>query len=307
MTQAMKNKVTGTYRQTMRGFGFVIPDEPRADGDLFIPAGENLDAVTGDIVVARVIARRDKRTFGRVVQIVKRRTNRVVGTLIKHGERWLVVPDGNIFKTPIEVQDIGAQNAAENDKVVLDLLRYPQGDQLAQGVITEILGTKGEPEVELQSVIRQFELPQKFSDVVMDQARVAAINYDPNDFFASGRGGNREDLRDELIITIDPDDARDFDDAISLRELTRRRTDAEKDGGGAVWELGVHIADVSSFVGVESPMDLEARIRGNSTYFPGHVIPMLPAILSNGVCSLQENQPRLCKSAFIRYNAVGHV
>jgi len=301
LTQAMKNKFTGTYRQTMRGFGFVIPDEPRADGDLFIPVGENLDAVTGDIVVAKVIARREKRTFGRIVQIIKRRTSRVVGTLVKQLNRWVVVPDGNVFKTPVEVQDVGAQNAAENDKVVLELLRYPQGDLLAQGVITEILGTKGEPEVELQSVIRQFELPQKFSDEVMDQARVAAINYDPNDFFVSD---DREDLRDELIITIDPDDARDFDDAISLRELTRRRTDAEKE---AVWELGVHIADVSSFVGVESPMDLEARIRGNSTYFPGHVIPMLPAILSNGVCSLQENLPRLCKSVFIRYDAAGHV
>lgn len=322
---AMGNKVTGTFRQTMRGFGFVIPDEPNAHGDLFIPVGENLDAVTGDFVVAKVIVRdkydtRDKKNiFGRVIEILKRRTNKVVGTLAKQNGRWVVIPDGNVFKTPVEVQDIGAKNAAEDDKVVLELLKYPQGDQLAQGVITEILGAKGEPEVELQSVIRQFDLPQGFPEAVMEQARNAAMNYDPKDFIG---GGDREDLRNELIVTIDPDDAKDFDDAISLRQLkgAARQAGVQPDdeeldveqlmkgsSGEAHWELGVHIADVSSFVGVESPMDLEARTRGNSTYFPGYVIPMLPEILSNGVCSLQENQPRLCKSAFIRYDAQGRV
>ena len=127
-----------------------------------------------------------------------------------------------------------------------------------------------------------------------------------------------------MIVTIDPDDARDFDDAISLRKLKGAVTKAQSSGdeeadieqllarsvnetGAAAWELGVHIADVSNFVPVESPMDMEARTRGNSTYFPGYVIPMLPEILSNGVCSLQENQPRLCKSAFIRYDAAGRV
>src|SRR5262249_28781286 len=128
---------------------------------------------------------------------------------------------------------------------------------------------------------------------------------------------------DDMIITIDPDDAKDFDDAISLKKLKAGRGRAESQDeeeqieqlmaasagqtGDAVWELGVHIADVSSFVVVESAMDLEARARGNSTYFPGYVIPMLPEVLSNGVCSLQENQPRLCKSAFIRYDASGRV
>ena len=134
---------------------------------------------------------------------------------------------------------------------------------------------------------------------------------------------DREDLREGVDRdTIDPDDAKDFDDAISLRKLKGSAKAAPSTGnddedieqmlassvgeaGEAVWELGVHIADVSSFVGVESPMDMEARARGNSTYFPGYVIPMLPEVLSNGVCSLQENQPRLCKSAFMRYDAAG--
>ncbi|HVX83778.1 MAG TPA: VacB/RNase II family 3'-5' exoribonuclease [Phycisphaerae bacterium] len=325
---AMGNKVTGTYRQTQRGFGFVIPEETNSHGDLFIPIGENLDAVTGDFVVAKVIVRdkydtRDKKNiFGRIIEVLKRATNKVVGTLTKQNGRWIVQPDGKIFRSAIEVGDVGAKNAAENDKVVVELLRFPQGDEPAQGVITEVLGAKGEPEVELQSVIRQYDLPAEFPEAVLEQARQAARSYDPE----AALGGDREDLRGELIVTIDPDDARDFDDAISLRYLkgAARFEDLPADGAsdedieqlmdsaaagssGAAWELGVHIADVSHFVGVESAMDMEARNRGNSTYFPGYVIPMLPEILSNGVCSLQENQPRLCKSAFIRYDAQGRV
>jgi ribonuclease R len=337
---AMGNRVTGIFRQTMRGFGFVVPDEPNAHGDLFIPAGENLDAVTGDFVAAKVIVRdkydtgNRRNVFGRVVEILKRATNKLVGTLVRQNGHWVVIPDGTIFKSVVEIQDVGAKNAAENDKVVVELVRFPSGDQLAQGVITEILGAKGEPQVELESVIRQFDLPGPFPEAVLAQARTAAASYDPNDFVGGTRfaGGNaalgtgatagREDLRRDVIITIDPDDAKDFDDAISLRRLSASaaatngdedeqmaRLLAESTGtaGAPAWELGVHIADVSAFVPVESPMDLEARVRGNSTYFPGAVIPMLPEVLSNGVCSLQEDQPRLCKSAFIRYDAAGRV
>ncbi len=328
---AMGSTVTGIYRQTRGGFGFILPEQPNAHGDLFIPIGENLDAVSGDTVTAKVIVRdkydtRDKKNiFGRVIEVLKRATNKVVGTLTRQNDRWVVMPDGKVFRSAIEVGDVGAKNGAENDKVVVELLKYPLGNELAQGVITEILGTKGEPEVELQSVIRQYDLPREFPEAVLDQARQAARTYD-----AEARlTGGREDLREELIVTIDPDDARDFDDAISLKYLKgsakfddlpadgAAEADADVEqlmesatagsGGGAAWELGVHIADVSSFVNVEAPMDIEARTRGNSTYFPGYVIPMLPEILSNGVCSLQENQPRLCKSAFIRYDAQGRV
>ncbi|HEY4328918.1 MAG TPA: VacB/RNase II family 3'-5' exoribonuclease [Phycisphaerae bacterium] len=322
---AMGNKVVGIFRQTMRGFGFVVPDEPNAHGDLFIPIGENLDAVTGDYVAAKVIVRdkydtRDRRNiFGRITEILKRATNKLVGTLTKINGRWQVTPDGNIFKSPIEIQDI-SKNATENDKVVVEIVKFPSGDTLAQGVITEVLGGKGEPEVELQSVIRQFDLPHAFPEAILAQARAAATTYDAAQVLKSG---NRDDLRADLIITIDPDDAKDFDDAISLKKLkgsAKEESAADEDeeierllqastgeAGAAVWELGVHIADVSNFVPVESPMDIEARTRGNSTYFPGYVIPMLPEVLSNGVCSLQEDQPRLCKSAFIRYDAAGRV
>lgn len=321
---ALGNSVTGTYRQTMRGFGFVIPDEPNSHGDLFIPAGQNSDAVTGDFVVAKVVVRdkndmRDPRRSisGRIVEILKRATNKLVGTLTKQNNRWVVMPDGNVFRGPVEVMDVTSRNGQEGDKVVIEIVRFPQNDDIGQGVISEVLGAKGEPAVELASVIRQFDLPQNFPEAVVNQARTAAQTYDPADY------ANREDLTREVIATIDPDDAKDYDDAISLRALKGSQarpaaTDEDEDEdvtrlldadapGEAVWELGVHIADVSTFVPVESALDMEARARGNSTYFPGFVIPMLPEVLSNGVCSLQEAQPRLTKSAFIRYDAKGRV
>ncbi len=163
---------------------------------------------------------------------------------------------------------------------------YPDNDEPAVGVITEVLGKAGEKDVDLRAVIVQHNLPQEFPEDVLAQARQSIDNFDPE-----VERTRRLDLTDEMICTIDPDDAKDYDDAISLRQL---------DSG--LWELGVHIADVSFFVPAGSKLDEEAYSRANSCYFPGHVIPMLPEILSNGVCSLQEAVPRLCKSAFITYD-----
>ena len=150
-----------------------------------------------------------------------------------------------------------------------------------------MIGEAGEKDVDLKSVIVQFNLPSDFPDEVKAQARHATDTFDPE----AGEAG-RIDITDQMVCTIDPDDAKDYDDAISLRKLPNGN-----------WELGVHIADVSHFVPTGSPLDVEARERGNSCYFPGHVIPMLPEILSNGVCSLQEGVGRFCKSAFIQYDA----
>ena len=332
----MGNRVMGIYKQTSRGFGFVIPDEINAHGDLFIPPNENADAVTGDYVVAKVVVRDKydqrggssggggKRAIsGRIIEILKRGTQRAVGTLALQNGHYVVLPDGNVFRNPIAIQDVTAKSAHEGDKVVVELIRFPQPDDPGEGVILEVLGEAGEPDVELESVIRQYDLPKDFPAAVIDQATNAARTYNPKDYLTGGR----EDLSPETIITIDPDDARDFDDAISLKildasgaselrtqnselpdeELARLLTQEPDSSGRAVYELGVHIADVASFVPVNSAMDMEARNRGNSTYFPRYVVPMLPEVLSNGVCSLQEAQPRLTKSAFIRYDARGRV
>jgi ribonuclease R len=173
--------------------------------------------------------------------------------------------------------------------VVVEIIEYPSRGRDARGVITKVLGKRGAPGVDTQSIIHQYQLPDEFPAAVAREAGRVVASYDPEEA-ASGR----KDLRDLTVITIDPDDARDFDDAISLTELDDGRL-----------ELGVHIADVSHFVQPGGALDEEAHERANSIYFPRLVIPMLPEVLSNGVCSLQEKQPRLTKSAFITYNAAG--
>ncbi len=308
---------TGIFHGTGRGFGFVVPLRQDPRGDLFIAAADTMDALTGDLVVARLSAmsRREsarRSRTARIIRILRRGVNRCVGTVQRQLKNWVVVPDGATFKQPVQVQDITAKNAAIGDKVLVELIQYPRAGQPAEGVITEVLGPGGEPEVELESVICQFDLPRRFPDEVLEQARRAAADFHPQEC------RNREDLSGTPTITIDPDDARDFDDAISLRILKEsENSDAAMDrsplsvptdgAGPAVYELGVHIADVASFVPVETSMDMEARRRGNSVYFPRHVVPMLPEVLSNGVCSLQEGHPRLTKSAFIRYDRHGRV
>ncbi len=311
----LREQAAGVFHGTGRGFGFVTPLRPDKLGDLFIPPSDTLDAISGDLVIIRIIAMdkqdaRGRSRTGRVIRILRRGSNRCVGTLAKQLNAWVVIPDGSIFKLPISIQDASAKTATEGDKVVVELLEFPRAGKPAEGVITEIIGPHGEPEVELASVIKQFDLPEGFPPEVLEQAGNAAREFDA----ASLR--DREDISKLVTITIDPDDARDFDDAITLRVLDAEAETPVEDllapaqsdrPGPAVWELGVHIADVSHFVPVESPLDMEARRRGNSIYFPRVVIPMLPEVLSNGVCSLQEDKPRLTKSAFIRYDRQGRV
>jgi ribonuclease R len=285
-----RDEFTGTYRHNRRGFGFVIPLDPGAREDLYIPQGDNNGAMTGDVVRAKITSRgqRDGRTLytGRITEIVERKNKRFAGTLARESGQWIVYPDGNTFIDPILTPDAASRNIKIGTKVIVELTTYPDEGQRAQGVITEVLGQAGEKDVDLKSVIVQFNLPEKFPEAVKVQARQSVDSFDAED-----ERSRRLDLSSEIICTIDPDDAKDYDDAISLKQVE-----------GGYWELGVHIADVSYFVESETPLDVEAKERGNSTYFPGFVIPMLPEVLSNGVCSLQEGVPRLCKSAFITYD-----
>jgi ribonuclease R len=283
--------ILGKYRHNKRGFGFVMPTDPSGHEDLYIPEGQNAGAMTGDIVRAKIMStgNRDGKTIysGRIMEIVERTQKRFVGSLARvHGE-WIVLPDGNTLTEPILTPDAASRHIKIGTKVVVEITTYPgEGDGRPVGVITEVLGAAGEKDVDLKSVIVQFNLPGPFADEVKDQARAAIDTFDPE-----VERSRRLDLTDQVICTIDPNDAKDYDDAISLRHL---------DNG--YWELGVHIADVSYLVPANTPLDAEARERGNSCYFPGYVIPMLPEILSNGVCSLQQGVPRLCKSAFITYD-----
>jgi len=281
------DEFAGIYRHNPRGFGFVVPQDPSAHEDLFIPEGDNNGAITGDSVMAKITNREQRagKTMlrGRITQIVSRGQKRFVGTLDKQHGLWVVLPDGNTLIEPILAPDAAARHIRPGTKVVIELTAYPSAGQRAQGVITQVLGASGEKDVDLKTVIVQFNLPDAFPDAALEQARTAVDRFNQHK-----RLDDREDLAGQIICTIDPDDAKDYDDAISLRQLASGQ-----------WELGVHIADVSAFVEPGSPLDEEAKERGNSVYFPGFVIAMLPEILSNGVCSLQEGVPRLCKSAYI--------
>jgi len=286
---SLSGQIIGTFRANPKGFGFVIPRQANAHGDLFIPPDATAEAMTGDTVIAKV-KRKSKRGgqmqfSGEIIKILERAQSRFVGTLLKHSEGWLVQPDGSSFIEPISVDDIGAKGAKAKDKVLIEILTYPTEKLLARGVIIEVLGKAGRYDTEIKSVIHQFHLPGQFENDCIEQSRKAAADFNPDD------KGNRQDITDKIIITIDPPDAKDFDDAISL----------EKDTDGN-WILGVHIADVSTFVTAGSPLDIEAKDRGNSTYLPAKTIPMLPEILSNGICSLQPDQKRFAKSAYITYD-----
>ena len=298
------DELQGKIKVNQRGFGFVIPDEPVREGDIFIPPSNVADAVTGDTVIIKLEKRHGARDggrrsrVGRVIRVVERGFAHYVGTLQKKGTQWLVEPDGTSMRDPIVIRDPHAKNATPGDKVVIDIVEYPENNRWAEGVITEVLGEAGKPSVETAAVITAHGLRDEFPKNAIDEARDIARTYQSEqDQIESGDISdlNREDLRESFIITIDPPDAKDFDDAISI----------EYDSEAGEWKLGVHIADVAHFVKKGGALDKEAYERGNSTYLPRLVLPMLPEVLSNGVCSLQEGVPRLTKTTFITYNNKG--
>jgi ribonuclease R len=283
--------VQGRFSLSQRGFGFVIPesaDGPTGGEDLFVGPEDTQGAVTNDTVVAEVRGKSARGYYGRVVEITARGQTRFVGTYITTPTGALVQPDGGILTQDFAVPDARSSGAKPKDKVVFEVLKYGLRGEPGEAVITKVLGKRGERGVDTLVVIHQFELPYEFSEDVLAEARAAADRMD--DAALAGR----RDLTRQTVITIDPVDARDFDDAVSLEE--------HADG---TFTLGVHIADVPHFVREGSALDREARERGTSVYLPMTVVPMLPEVLSNGVCSLQEGRTRLTKSAFIRFSADG--
>jgi ribonuclease R len=311
-------EATGRLKLNPRGFGFLIPEHPTREGDLYIPAGHTKDALNGDTVRCKVLRRGDgggpgapgrgaaraggrgraaggfaeQSVTGRVVAVLARGQSIFAGTLVKDGREYHAIPDGRALRDPVVIRDPHAKSAKPGDKVVFEIVKYPTEYDFAEGVITQVLGPAGRPDVETQAVIQSHNLREACSEEALAEAREAGQRFERE---RHGPWPDREDLTGELVFTIDPPDARDFDDAISLRH----------DAARGEWELGVHIADVSHFVKLGGTLDLEARERGNSVYLPRHVIPMLPEVLSNGVCSLQEGVVRFCKSVFITFDANG--
>ena len=296
----------GVFRKAQKGFGFAEPDGRVREKSVFVSPRDTLDAMTGDRV--RVEYERDhrrerqgsyteKQYLGRVVEVLERRRSTFSGEVYKQGDMWLVQPDGKALTEPIVVRDAESKHVKPGDKVIVDITDFPEGEYLAEGVISKVLGEAGMPDVETQAVILAHGLPGEFSDEVLDEAREATRRFDLEieRYEKEGSIEGRADLTNEFIITIDPPDAKDYDDAISI----------EKTASG--WKLGVYIADVGHFIEPNSALDIEARERGNSVYLPRLVIPMLPEMLSNGICSLQEGVPRFTKAAFATYNKKGEV
>jgi ribonuclease R len=300
--------VTGKLSIHQAGYGFLTSEMP-GQPDVFIAAENTGTAMHGDRVVARIsrdepYGRIKGRREGRVIRILERAHDTIVGTLQRSRNFYYVVPDDPRIVHDVYVGQVSNLPRAESsladlplatskvapqvgDKVVVRLEAWESRHVNPEGEIIEVLGPASAPGIDMLSIIRKYHLPTEFPRDVLDRAKGIPERIDAR------QSEGREDLRGEFIVTIDPDDARDFDDAIHVERI----------GNG--WRLGVHIADVAAYVEPDSPLDREARRRGNSVYLPDRVIPMLPERLSNGVCSLNPGVDRLTHSVFIHFDKHG--
>jgi ribonuclease R len=284
--------IRGTFRQAAAGFGFVRPLPSGLLGpteDIFIPAPMTGSAMEGDQVNVRVRASRRGGTEGEVVEVLQRARRQFAGTFGLQNNKAVVWLDTVSFSNPVLVGDVRGLPVAADDKVIVELVRFPEGVIPGEGVILEVLGSSKNPAVDTIAVMRQFGLQENFPDEVIQAAREQA------DKFEEGQiPTDRRDLTKMVTLTIDPYDARDFDDAISLSRNEKGN-----------WELYVHIADVSHFVPIGSPLDEEAKQRATSVYLPDRVIPMLPEIISNHLASLQPDRVRLTKTVLMEMDESG--
>ena len=287
--------IVGTVRRTAMGDGYITPiatTSPTVKGDIIVFAEDMKDAQDKDEVEVRLTGRRrfGDQQIAVVERVVKRATTTFVGTYEEDEYGGFVRIDGRQFSEPVALDDPEASGVRRGDKIVVEMLRFPTARRGGEAVLKTRLGAAHDIGVDTLSVIHEFGLETEFPEAVLEEARQVAAAFDDSDLTG------REDLTGTTIITIDPADARDFDDAISIEQ--------HEDGN---WTLGVHIADVSHFVVVDSELDKEARSRGNSVYLPGRVLPMLPEILSNGLASLQADRVRFTMSAFMDINTDGEV
>jgi len=301
--------IKGTFRATQRGFGFVMPDPEyarRCSGDIFIAAEDTMAALNDDRVMAVVTenTRRSSRSGdsknpeGRILRIIERANETVVGTLMRFSTRqrrgapsFYVEPDDRKLNFTIIVEDMGNVDAAPGTKVVVELTDFPYLEygklSAAYGKVTELFGDADSKEANYSAILHENQIRTEFDRSVLEEAK--AVSEEP--ISADGR----LDLRDKTIITIDSAEAKDLDDAVSVE-----RTDEG-------WLLGVHIADVSHYVREGSTIDGEAFMRGTSVYFTDKVVPMLPFELSNGCCSLTSGHDRLALSALISLDNEGEI
>jgi ribonuclease R len=285
------NLVVGRLQGSERGYGFLIPDDEESD-DIFIPAAGLSGAMHNDRVIARITFKGsdNRRAEGEVIRILARAVTKLVGTFESSRYFGFVVPDDKKIPGDVFIPKDETNGAKPGQKVVAEIVKWPDGRRNAEGRIVEIIGDSQQPGIDILSIMKAYDLSESFPDDVMEQTE------DIPDKVSAEMIRGRQDLRNLRMVTIDGEDAKDLDDAVSMEKLP--------DG---CYRLGVHIADVSYYVGEGTPLDSEALKRGTSVYLVDRVIPMLPPKLSNGVCSLNPGVDRLAFSVMMDIDQSGRV
>lgn len=286
----MKKDFTGIFRGNEKGFGFVKIEEQ--EDEIYISRGNTKDAIDGDEVLIKMIevSREDKHQEGKVLKVLKHNKDTFVGVFQKSRNFGFVVPDDRKVNTDIFISKKNCGKAKNNQKVVAQITKFPQGNKSAEGKIIEILGYQDQAGVDMLSLVKEYDLPYEFPEPVIEEAMAIKQEIAKKDI------PYRLDLREKEIFTIDGEDAKDLDDAVAVEKL--------KNGN---YLLNVSIADVSYYVKENSLLDREAIVRGTSIYMLDRVIPMLPKELSNGICSLNQGEDRFAITVLMEIDKNGKV
>ena len=276
----------GVLHSNKKGFGFVSVDG--LNDDIYISEDHINGAIHGDSVIVEITSKKDiDRLEGRIIKVLKHETNSYVGEINFQNSIGTVMLDEDKVNLKVIVRKENSMNAVDGHKVVVEIIKRISNHE-AEGRVVKILGHKNDPGVDILSIVEKYHIATNFSDEVKEQVKTLPMEVSAEEC------KNRRDLRDQVIFTIDGDDTKDIDDAISIEK--------KKNGN---YVLGVHIADVSYYVEEGSPLDKEAMERGTSVYLVDRVIPMLPHELSNGICSLNPNVDRLAISCVMEYDEAG--
>lgn len=282
--------IVGVYTGNAKGFGFVTVEGQKED--YFIPEGYSLNACHNDTVeieIMKLPAKPGSRTEAKIIKVIERSSDTIVGTYEASKNFGFVITDNAKFSSDIFIPIEKSKGAVSGSKVIVEITDYGDDKHKPEGRIKQILGHANDPGVDILSISLAFGIPSEFPEKVLNQAESMCKPVTEADM------AGRTDLRDELMVTIDGEDAKDLDDAVSLYM------------DGELYVLGVHIADVSNYVQENSALDREAVKRGTSVYLADRVIPMLPHALSNGICSLNEGEDRLAMSCIMKIDSKGNV
>ena len=283
--------ITGKLQVHQKGFGFLLP-EAEGEKDVFIPSSSMNGAMNGDKVLVQ-ITREDlngKKREGEVREVLERSNSKIIGVYEDSRNFGFVVPEDTRLNQDIFISKKDRNGAKDGDVVICEIVKWADKRRSPEGIVKEVLGRKGDKGLDILTIIKKYGLPEEFSEKVLNYAENIEEEIDSKEY------ARRKDLRNLRMVTIDGEDAKDLDDAVSIERLDNGK-----------FRLGVHIADVSHYVREKNPLDKEALKRGTSVYLIDRVIPMLPKKLSNGICSLNPKVDRLALSCFMVIDKNGKV